>query len=139
VLDTPRVELTPERTHQNFRQHGATVAIALATPHDDLPALEIDVLHAQLQRLEQAQARSIQERRHQRRYPAHLPQDRPNLGAAEHGRNAHGPLRPNEARAQAERPAQHGIVQEQQRRERLVLRRAAHAAISLFRPPAVMT
>lgn len=49
------------------RQHGDAVLLSLAVPHDDLVALEVDVLDAHAPALEQAQPAAVEEGAHEQR------------------------------------------------------------------------
>src|ERR1700704_184651 len=49
-------ELVAQRLLERSRQHDDTIAATLTVAHDDYLAIEINVLHAQLQTFEQPQA-----------------------------------------------------------------------------------
>ena len=73
---------------------------ALAGPHGDRARAEIHVLHPQRQRLADAHARAIEQRRHQPRHPVHRIEDRPHLLHRQHHRHP----RRSPHRAQALQP-----------------------------------
>ena len=52
-------------------QHRGAILVALAAPHEDLVAAEVDVLDAQAAALEQAQAGAVEQGRHQARHALH--------------------------------------------------------------------
>src|SRR5439155_22255576 len=60
MLTMQPLQMRGERPSDSDRQHGAAVAAALASPDDDLVALEVDVLHAQPQTFEEAQPGSVE-------------------------------------------------------------------------------
>jgi hypothetical protein len=53
-------------------QHGDPVFGTLAIAYDDLPVVEVDILHAQFQALAQPQPRSIKQARHKPLCALHL-------------------------------------------------------------------
>jgi hypothetical protein len=85
--------------------------------------LEVQVLDTQLQALEETQSAAIQQRYHQVRHTAHPRQHPADLVARQHHRQPPGPPRPLAQRNLRQRPPKHLLVQEQQRAQRLVLRR----------------
>src|SRR6266699_2561355 len=58
---THPLEMHPQRRHRHPRQRNSAVPISLAASHQNLPALEVDILHAQLRTLGYSQSASIQE------------------------------------------------------------------------------
>lgn len=58
-------ELLLQRQNRVLRQHRHPVLAALAVAHDDLAALELDVLRAQAQPVEQTHAAAVQQARDQ--------------------------------------------------------------------------
>ena len=101
----------------------------LPWPHDDLAAHELHILHAQGQALVDAHAGAVHEPRHQRVHAVHAVEDRSHLVVRQHGGQA---LRAAGARDPLERlelEAEHLAIQEEDRRERLVLRRCRDATL----------
>ena len=47
---------------QGVGQNGSAIFLSFASTNDDLTAIHVNVFHSQVQRLEQAQARAIQDR-----------------------------------------------------------------------------
>ena len=78
---------------QTRRQHHPPVLLALAAANGDLAAIEIDVLHAQLETLLQAEPRAVQERRDQPRRAAELLEHLANFRDGEDDRHSCGALR----------------------------------------------
>src|SRR5690606_11324742 len=126
ALDLPDLptQVVPQRRGQD---RDAAVA-ALAAAHRDLPAIEVDVLDAELQRLEQAQARAVQQACDESVCPLQLGQD----GRDVPGRGYHGQslrcCRTRDAAGQLDREAQDLAVKELDRACRLPLRRCADVA-----------
>jgi len=77
----------------------------------------------------QPHARAIQQTRHQVIHAVHALQHRAHLGGGKHHRQALRPLRASEAFQPRQLDPQHLAVKEQQRRQRLILRRCRHLAI----------
>ena len=57
------------------RQHRNTIILPLAIPHSDLVHRQIDILDSNPQRLQETQARAIQQQRDQLGRTRHAPQD----------------------------------------------------------------
>ena len=110
-----------------LRQHRGAVLVALAAPHGDLVPAEIDVLDAQPAALEQPQPGSVEKHQHQPRRARRARENRANLAAGKHDRNARGCLRSNEIVEPRQLLTEHVSVEEQDRRQRLVLRRGRDA------------
>jgi hypothetical protein len=117
------LQMAAHRRDQLLRKHRDAVLLALAVAHQHLAVREIHVLDSQPQTLHHPQTRAVKETRDQ---PARSrdPRQQPlHLGPREHHRNARrarGPLHPVEPGQLA---PQHLAIQEQDRRQRLVLRR----------------
>jgi hypothetical protein len=73
-------ELRLQRLDQVLGQYRDAVFPALAVAHQQLAALELDVLDAQAKRFEQPHARAIQQRGHQAGGARHFSQQRAHLG-----------------------------------------------------------
>jgi hypothetical protein len=117
-----------EWLHYGFGHHRDTVLPALAVAHDDLPVGEVDILHPQPQALDLAQPRPVQQARHQPLDALQLIEQLPHLRLREHRRQPHRPLRTREPEPR-KIPAQHVLVQKEQRRQRLVLRSCRDIAL----------
>jgi hypothetical protein len=121
VLRAHDIEMALQRFDDYLRQHSHAVLVALAAADDELSQLEVDVFHAQLQRLLQAKTAAVENRadepvlvlepgensahflvRHDDRQPAR-------------GLRAHDVLQPRQLQLQ------YLLVQEQERRQGLVL------------------
>lgn len=125
-----RGDLLPQAMGHGLRQHQRAILAPLAGPHDEGAALEVHVLDAQLQGLGDAHAGTVEQGgqqavlgRLQRRQQAlhfNLVQNHrkaaPGLGAADLGH-------PGQILAE------HLLVEEQQRRERLPVRGRRHLAL----------
>ena len=98
-------------------------------PLPDLPVLEIQFLHPQPQRLHQPQPRAVHQARDQPRRAAELRQHRAHLAPRHHHRHMARAPRPRHPRQVTELAPQHLPVQEQQRRQSLVLRRGRHRLV----------
>jgi hypothetical protein len=60
-------------------QHHSPIFLSLSAPHGDLPPLEIEILHPQLEALLQPEPRTIEQRRHDPRNANQLPAIRASL------------------------------------------------------------
>jgi len=81
-------ELPLEGLDCDHRQQGDAIAVALATANDDLPLGEIEILHPQACTLEESEARSVEERRHEPRRADEMVEKRADLTRRENGRKA---------------------------------------------------
>lgn len=95
----------------------------------DLPALEIEILHPETTALQQTQPRAVQQQRHEPGNTPHALDDGGDLRRREDEGHALRTLRPREVAHLLQRDVHHAVKQEQQRRERLVLRGRAHALL----------
>jgi len=73
---TRPLEMYPERGHCHPRQRNSPVPVSLPASHQDLSALEVDVLHAQLRALGYSESASIHETRAEARNSTHPCKDR---------------------------------------------------------------
>ncbi len=78
------LELRAQRLHQRLRQHHHPVFAALAIAHDNHAAIELHILDAQAQTLEQAHARAVEQARQQPHLALQLRQQRRHLRHAQH-------------------------------------------------------
>lgn len=115
-----------QRRRQGLREHRHPVLVPLPAAHGDLPARQIHVLHPQAQALHQPEPRAVEQRRHQERHTVQHAQDARHLLGREHHREPVPSLRADRMLRQCQRPPQHVPVQEEQRGQRLVLRRRRH-------------
>ena len=129
MLRPDPLEVGSQGAAHHGRQHRPAVSPALPPTHHDLAAVEVDVLHAQLQALEQAEAGAVEERRHQPSRAGEPRQHGRHLLAAEHDGDVRRAPRANQTVEPRQLHAEHVPVEEQQRTERLVLGRRAHPAI----------
>ena len=111
----------PRRTH--------SVASGLAAPDADLPPLEIDILHAQAQGLEQAEPASVQEQRDEVDVAGQMTEQGADLVARQHDGASLRTLRPDHEFEALEVPVQNLPIQKEERARGLVLRGRAHAAL----------
>ena len=121
------LEVAAQRRFRDPRKRRAAIAIALGLADQELPAREVDVLDAQPQRFEQAQPAAVEQRGDETMNATQLGEHRPHLVAREHDRKrvrAGGP----DCRPQAlDLASQHRAIQEQDRCQRLILRRGGDA------------
>ena len=123
------LQLRLERGRQGGRQHHHPVLAPLAATHDDHAALEIDILGAQLQRLGDAHAGTVEQLRQHGMRAFEQCQHRAHLGGGQHHRQARLALRAVQRIQPGQVLAEHLPVQEQQRRQRLPMRGHRHAAL----------
>jgi hypothetical protein len=118
-----------QRLRERPGQHHHPILVALGLAHDDHVAVEVHVLHAQPDRLHQAHAGAVQQPREQRRRLGHRVQQHLHLLARQHRRYAThrgGPLQVGHPRQLG---AQHLLVEEQDRAQRLVVRGRRHVPL----------
>ena len=65
VQGADRIKLPPHIVSYDLWQHRDALVTALAGAHHDLSAIQCDVLHAQLQRFQQSETRTIKQIRYQ--------------------------------------------------------------------------
>ena len=130
------LELRAQRILERGGQHHDAVLAALAFAHDDRAAVEVDVLHAQAQRLGQAHAGAVEQAAEERRgrhpIPGHADQriqHAHDLVLRQHDGQARLPLRTADLVHPGQSLAQHLLVEEQQRRQRLLVRRRRDTAL----------
>jgi hypothetical protein len=106
-------------------QHGSTILLPFTTPDHDLIAVEVEVLHAQLQRLLQSEPRPVKQRDDDARDTRQLIQDGTNLIDTEHYRDPHRAVCMRHVLDSSGLKAKDLTIEKQQRAERLVLCRRA--------------
>jgi hypothetical protein len=121
------VELRGEWVARAGPQERGSVARALAATHRDLAAVEVDVLRAQREGFEEAQARAVEELADETEGWLQVVEQRDDLAAREHRREVHGAVRAFEAGERRDFELEHLAVEEHQRAEGLVLRRGRGA------------
>jgi hypothetical protein len=114
-------EMLAERLDQCARQHRRPILLTLPATDGDLISIEIQVLHAQLQRLFQAKARSIQQHRDDPHRAFQLRQHRSHFLPTQDDRQTNRLLRSDDMLHVTHGHMQHVLVQEQQRCKCLVL------------------
>jgi hypothetical protein len=120
-------EVLSERRSRRLRQRRHAILVALRPAQTQLARLEVDVLHAQRESLEQAQSRPIEQSRYQPLHARELREQRAHLLTREHDRQPQRRVRANRARDVADVELQHLAIQEHERAERLILRRRRDA------------
>ena len=108
-------------------EHGDAVFPALAAPDPDLVAVEVDVLDAEGEALEQAQAGPVQQQAHEARYAAQAREHRPDLGPAQDDRQALGRLGAGNAVEHVDVATVDAREEEHERAQGLLLGRGADA------------
>ena len=98
----------------------------LAVTDHELVHREIDVLDSQPTALQQAQARTVQQNRHEPRDAVEALKDGANLMAGEHDRQVLGPLGSDHVLEPRELDTEHLAVEEQERAQRLILCRGGN-------------
>lgn len=127
------LELLAQRAFRHSRQYGCAVLRPLSAAHHNLPPLEVDVLHPQLQALVQPKPRPVQEQAHQPDLAIESFQQLPDLSPAQHDGYSLRLPRAHQADELLGWPAKHRPVQEEQRAEHLRLR--SHRDLLLRREP----
>ena len=112
-----------------FRQHDDPILGSLAGTHHDLATGKIDVFDPQAQQLKDAQARPVEQSRHQPRGSFHGGKQPQHVLLGEHQRELRRTPRPDRVAHVAERPFQHLGKEKEQRRKRLVLRAGRNSPI----------
>jgi len=112
------------------RLQATSISIPLSAPHDDLVRIEVDVLHAKPRALEHPEASAVEQQGHEPQHPFQPVDHRLHLGPAHHDGQDFGRLRAHDSIEGREIQLERSPIQEQQRRQRLVLRRRAHPPLS---------
>ena len=118
-----------QRLDQSLGKHGAPVAPALAVAHRDLAALEVHVLDAQAQPLQQPHASGVEQARREPARAVELREQRAHLVFRQHHRNARRALGTHDAFHPRQLLLQDLPIKEEERRQRLVLRRRRAAPL----------
>jgi len=105
------------------------ILVAFAGANDDLMPPEINVLHAEAGAFEKAQAGAIHEDGHEARSAAELADDSPYLVAREYDWQSHWPFRAHDVIEPRQILSEHLAIEEQQRAQRLVLRRRSDVTV----------
>ncbi len=114
-------EMLAERLDQRGRQHRHSILLTLAATDGDLISIEIQILHAQLQTLFQAKARSVKQHRDDPHRAFQVRQHCSHFLPTQDDRQTNRLLRSDDVLDVTDRFVEHVLVQEQQRREGLVL------------------
>jgi hypothetical protein len=128
VLTSDAFQMPHERGPDAGRQHGGAVDPCLSIANAHLAAIEVDVLDAQRQSLEQSQPRPVQQLADEPHGTVQRAQDCGDLALRQHYGQPDGTVRPYERRTPFWRPLEHTAVQEEHRAQRLV-QRAFHNAV----------
>jgi hypothetical protein len=88
------------------------VSAPLAVAHDDVAKSEVDVLHSEASAFEKAQARSVEQARHELRRARQVSEYPPNLFAREHYGQVMRASRSNQLVDPRGRDAENGSIQE---------------------------
>lgn len=94
--DSHLLNLTPERFSHRVRQHRYRVFAPFPDANHDLSPVKLDIMYPQPQALEQAQARAIQQARHQVFRSGELVEQSSDLGDCENHRQATWLFRPSD-------------------------------------------
>ena len=121
-------DLALQRQHQILGRHGDAILAALAMAHQQLAALEFDILDAQAQALEQAHAGAVEQRCDEAHRAVEFVQQRTHFRGRQHDRQAAHVLGGDDLVEPGQFDPQHLAVAEQQRRLGLVLRGRRHRA-----------
>ena len=112
--------------NQNCGHDGQAIFPTLAVTDDDLSMFEIDVLDAQLKGFQQTQPASVEKPAHQPIPARQIVQQGARFGARQHDGQPHRTFGVDEIAEPGELSTENHLVEEQQRREGLVLGRSAH-------------
>jgi hypothetical protein len=118
-----------QRAVQAVRQNRDAIPPAFSVSYDDRPAIEVQILDAKPQAFEQPKPGAVQEARHHPADPGQLRQDGSDLLSREHHRQARRAACSREVAEFGGLLLEHFAVEEEQRIQRLVLRRSRHAAV----------
>jgi len=121
------LELPGERRTEVCREHGAAILVALAGSHGQFPAIEIDILHAQPKRFEQAQARAVEQLRCDSWLAGELGEQAADFLAGENDRQALRAACAGRRRKRAGIDSEYLAEEKEQRGEGLVLGRGGNA------------
>ena len=118
-------QVRAQRIDHRPRQHRRPVLLPLTPPHRNLPAIEIDVLHPQLQAFLKAKASPIEQHPDNPDGTVETRQHPPDFIATQYGRQANRLLRSDDVLNPTDRDVKNLFVQEKKSRQRLVLSRGA--------------
>jgi hypothetical protein len=124
-----RLEVLLQRRDQRLGQDRRPVPGALAAAHDQLPVFKLHVLDAQRECFAQPQARTVEQAADQPILAVQVREHVLHFAGREHHRQVPGLLRPDDAVEPRQLDLRDLLVEEQQRGERLVLRRRRHLAV----------
>ena len=129
MLQPHLLEVTLQRWLGGRRKEGDPIAIALPTSHGDLVRSEIEALDPESSAFEETEARTVKQNADQPDRATQGEQHGAHLLPRQDDRQAVRPGRPDEVVEPWQIHAKDPTVEEQQRRQRLVLRRCADSAL----------
>ena len=129
MLRLHKFHLLSQPVVQALRQHRHPVLVALALAHHNLAPREFHILDTQTQTFQQAHSTAIQQTHHHiHQRIVHRLHQPPHLVHRQHRGQATRTLGPGDLRQPGEIQSQHFLVQKQQCRQSLRLRRSTHVA-----------
>jgi hypothetical protein len=129
VLEADDFDVRPQGRLQRGGKKGRAVLSPFSVAHDQLLAGEVDVLDAELQRLQDADSGAVDQRRAQVLDAGHSREDGADLAAREDHGQALGAFRMDDSLQPGDLPPQHVLVEKEQRGQRLILGRSAYVPL----------
>src|SRR5277367_2144125 len=129
VAGSDGFHLRPEAIPRAGREERGAIMLALATTHRDLMALEVDILDADGQRFEEAEAAAIQDFGEQAERELQVIEERHDLAAREDRREMVRPAGPLQVEELRHVETEDAAVEEDESAEGLILRRSRDPAL----------
>ncbi|MBI2187338.1 MAG: hypothetical protein HYU37_09520 [Acidobacteria bacterium] len=119
-LTHPR-QVRVQRLPRRRRQHRHPILPALPLPHDDLLAIEVEILDPKLETFFETEPGAVEQHHHQPLRAGELLEERADLVSVEHYRQPFRRTRPHNRWNVADGHRQHVFIEKQQRTECLIL------------------
>ena len=130
MLFAHALEMLTEWQKGPFRKKRPPILPPLAVAHEDLAPLEVELLHTKSCALQKPKPCAIEELCHERRHAIQSAKNRHDLALGQNDRNPVRPLRPSEVSDVRENNPQDVRIEEQNPRERLILRRCRNLLLA---------
>ena len=121
VVDPGALQVLLQPVQQSLGDHGSTVLAPFPVPQVDLPLLEVEILHPQLQRLQEAQAAAVQQSGDEAGRAIQALQDGPHLRWGQYDRQPLGSFCADQLVHPLQLALEDVGIEEEQGRQRLVL------------------
>jgi hypothetical protein len=129
MFGSPTLEGSRQLRDEALRQHADAVFVALGFPDHDLAAGDVEILDAEVERLREPQASPVEQRGDRRGLAGEGLEQESDFVVGQDRWQSFRSACPDDVIESLERRAEHRVVEEEQRRQRLVLGRSSHVPL----------